>query len=244
MTEEKKTHGFRPVPGMSIRMLADYMAGSEQAKRTLLTKCKFPPKAPVIQHKDAQESISGRLSRVGAVDADIAERIEILRSGLQGSDFEIEVAENNADYLERFMEQPFAVPPHVQETMAGNKIPALVIEGFRLSCSPHLIFKRVNRRNVPKMGLGFLRYAKGKALSADAADWQGAISFGFLKTKLEQGLSETDPERELCLTFDVWTGATYPAPGNSVYRFNEVRAVCAGIAQRWDNIQPPAGAVY
>ncbi len=244
MTEVKKTHTFRPQPGMSVRMLADYMSSSEQAKRSFLTKCKYQPKAPVIQHKDAQESISNRVSRVGATDTDIVARIETLRSGLQGSQFECEVAENNADYLERFLEQPFAVPSTAQEVMAATKLLPLEFEGFSLTCSPHLILKRVNRRNVPKMGLGFLRYSKGRALPAENACWQGAISFGYLKAKLEQGLAEVDPEKELCVTFDVWTGVAHAAPGNAIYRFNEVRAACAGIAQRWANIEPPAGAIF
>jgi len=244
MTDEKKTHGFRAKPGMSIRMLADYMSASEQAKRTLLTKCKYPPIAPVIQHKDAQESIADRLSRVGATDDDIVSRSETLRSGLQGTPFEIEVAENNADYLDRYLEVPFAIPPRVQTVERGDKMPPLQIEGFNLTCTPHLLFKRVNRRNTPKIGLGFFRYARGKALPIETACWQSAIGFGYLKTKLEQGLGEIDPERDLCIVFDVWTGKSHSAPGNAVYRFNEVRAICAGIAQRWGNIPPPQGAVY
>lgn len=244
MTEEKKTHTLRSSPGMSVRMLADYMACSEQARRSFLTKCKYQPKAPVIQHKDAQESISDRLSRVGATDADVEARIETLRSGLQGSQFDCEVAENNADYLSRFLERPIEVPRIAQEVFAAGKMAPLMIEGLSLICSPHLVLKRVNRRNVSKIGLAFLRYAKGRALSQEVADWQGAISFGYLKTKVEQGLGEIDPEKELCITFDVWTGTAHQAPGNSVYRFNEVKAACAGIAQRWDNIAPPSGAVF
>lgn len=244
MTEEKKTHSLRLQPGMSVRMLADYMTCSEQAKRTFLTKCKYQPKAPVIQHKDAQESISDRLSRVGATDADISARIDTLRSGLQGSPFECEVAENNADYLERYLEQPFSLPSSAQEVIAGSKLPSLEVEGFTITCSPHFVFKRVNRRNATKMGLGFLRYSKGRPLLAEAAYWQSAISFGYLKLKLEQGLSETDPDKDLCVTFDVWAGESFTAPGNAIYRFNEVKAACAGIAQRWDNIQPPHGAIF
>lgn len=224
-------------------MLADYMAASEQARRTILTKCKYPPKAPVIQHKDAQESISRHLSSACSYE-DVVTRIETLRSGLQATPFDVEVAENNADYLEQYLQTAPALPAQIAETTVAGKLPPLQLEGFTLSCSPHLLFKRVNRRNVPKVGLGFLRYAKGKALAPDVADWQGAIILGYLQKKLEQGVTHTDPDRQMCLTIDVWTGAVRCAPTNAVYRFNEVMARCAGIAQQWHQIPAPAGAVY
>lgn len=230
---------------MSVHMLADYMAASEQAKRTILRNCKFPPKAPVIQHQDARESISEHMSSgIGSTES-IESRIEILRAGLAGSKFENAVAENNADYLERFLEKLPQLPKRVEEVSIAGKMPPLELDGCSLTCSPQLLLKRVNNRNVPKMGIGFLRYSKGKPLSSDVADWQTAIQFGYLKTKLEQGAGpfDVDPERELSLVVDVWTGKVYDAPGNSVYRFNEVKAVCAGIAERWDQVQPPPNAV-
>lgn len=244
MTDEQKTHILRQNPGMSLRMLADYMAASEQAKRSILTKCKFAPKAAVIQHRDAQESISDRLSRLDATDEDVENRIETLRSGLQATPFEIEVAEHNADYLEHFLENRISLPTKAQQILKGDKMPSLMIEGVSISCSPHIILRRTNRRNVPKIGLGFFRYSKGKSLPKDIADWQNAIAFGYLKTKLEQGLAETDPEKELCAVFDIWGARTHVAPNNSVYRFNEVKAACAGIGQRWAQIPPPPNAIF
>ena len=244
MTEDQKTHTLRQNPGMSIRMLADYMAASEQAKRSILTKCKFAPKAAIIQHRDAQESISDRLSRAGARDEDIEIRIETLRSGLQATPFEVEVAEHNADYLDRFLQNPASVPLKAQEIFKGDRLQALMVEGVSISCTPHIVLKRVNRRNTPKIGLGFFRYSKGRSLPKETADWQNAIAFGYLKTKLEQGLADTDPERDLCVVLDIWGGRTHAAPGNSVYRFNEVKAVCAGIGQRWGQIPPPLNAIF
>src|ERR1019366_6730326 len=34
-----------------------------------------------------------------------------------------------------------------------------------------------------------------------------------------------------------------PAPSDSVSRFREMEAACATIAERWQNIEPPAGAI-
>lgn len=243
MTEPQKTHDLRPKPGMSANRLADYMAASEQMKRTILRGCKFRPRARLIQHDDAKESIADSLSS-GEFDVEaLTARIETLRSGLAGSQFDNDVAEHNADYIERFLENPVALPAKAQEVLKAGKMPALDINGFALSFSPNLILRRTTNRNVPKMGVAFFRYAKSKALDPEVACWQGAISMGYLKAKLEQGVIEQDAERELCLAIDMWTGEPHPAPTNAVYRFKEVQAACAGIVERWAQIQPPENAV-
>ena len=243
MTDDK-THSLRKNPGMSASKLADYMAASEQAKRTLLRGCKYRPIARVIQHQAAKESIAEALSSAEFGDGPLQAKMEILRNGLHGSDFDNEVAEHNADYIERYLEMKPEMPVKVQEVVRAGKMQPLDIDGFSLSFSPDLILKRVNLRNTPKMGVGFLRYGKNKPISDEVGCWQGAIAFGYLDTKLKQGASETDPEKELCVTLDCWSGKSHPAPGNAIYRFNEVRAACAGIVERWEQIAPPDNAIF
>jgi hypothetical protein len=244
MPEAQKTHDLRVKPGMSANRLADYMAASEQARRSILRGCKYRPRARVVQHQDAKESIAEWLSTGNADPAPLELRSAILRNGLQGSDFDNEVAEHNADYIDRFLEVMPALPPKAHSVLIAGKMAPLDIDGFSLSFTPDLVLKRINQRNVPKMGVAFFRYAKGKMLDPEVACWQGAISVGYLTTKLKQGLGEIDPERELCVAIDMSSGQCHVAPTNAVYRFNEVRAVCAGIVERWDQIPPPENAVY
>lgn len=241
---DDKTHSLRAKPGMSASKLADYMAASEQARRSILRGCKYRPIARVVQHQAAKESIASFLSSGDSHDGALELRAEILRNGLHGSDFDNEVAEHNADYIERFLETAPELPSTAKEIAQAGKMPPLNLDGFSLSFAPDLILKRINQRNVPKMGVGFLRYGKNKTLSDEVGCWQGAISFGYLDTKLKQGASEIDPEKELCVTLDVWSGKCHPAPGNAIYRFNEVRAACAGIVERWAQIPAPEGAVF
>lgn len=241
---EDKTHSLREKPGMSASKLADYMAASEQARRSILKGCKYRPIARVVQHQVAKESIADSLSSAEFDAGALEVRVEILRNGLHGSDFDNEVAEHNADYIERFLEMKPELPKRVKEVIKAGKMPPLDLDGFALSFAPDLILKRTNQRNVPKVGVAFLRYGKNKPISDEVGCWQGAISFGYLDTKLKQGASETDPEKELCVTLDVWSGKCHPAPGNAIYRFNEVRAACVGIVERWGQIPPPDGAVF
>lgn len=244
MTDILKTHDLRSTPGMSANRLADYMAASEQARRSILRGCKYRPRARLIQHLDARESISEWLSSGDISDQSLRDRSETLRAGLSGSDFENEVAEHNADYIDKFLETRPPLPVVAQTVTPASKMPALSIDGFSLSFSPNLLLKRINRRNIPKVGVGFFRYAKGKPLDQEVACWQGAISVGYLTAKLQQGLSDTDPEGALCVAVDMWTGAVHSAPTNAGYRFKEVKAACAGIVERWNQIQPPENAIF
>lgn len=238
-----KTHSLRENAGMSASRLADYMAASEQARRSILRACKYRPIARVVQHQAAKESIADSLSS-GEFDGDaLKAKMEILRNGLHGSDFDNEVAEHNADYIERFLETSPSLPSQAKEVIVAGKMLPLDIDAFSLSFRPDMILRRTNNRNVAKMGAVFLRYGKNKPISDEVGCWQSSITFGYLETKLKQGLHDTDPEKQLCVTLDVWSGKCHPAPGNATYRFNEVRAACAGIVERWGQIQPPENAV-
>jgi hypothetical protein len=86
-----------------------------------------------------------------------------------------------------------------------------------------------------------LRYAKGSALPEATGLWQAAAIFGFLSNSQLEPAAE--PEKPLCITLDAYKGRPYPAPGNSVYRFNEMKAALATIAEQWPAILPPKGAV-
>lgn len=241
---DDKTHSLRENPGMSAAKLADYMAASEQARRSILRGCKYRPIARVVQHQAAKESIATALSSGDLADGALEDRVEILRNGLHGSDFDNDVAEHNADYIERFLQMKPQLPSRAKDVSVAGKMVPLDLDGFALSFRPDIILRRTNNRNVAKMGVGFLRYGKNKAISDEVGCWQSSISFGYLDTKLKQGAGDTDPEKELCVTLDVWSGKCHPAPGNAIYRFNEVRAACAGIVERWEQIAAPDGAVF
>ena len=86
-----------------------------------------------------------------------------------------------------------------------------------------------------------LRYSKGKPLPSDIGEYQSAAIFGCLCSLGNDDGAEV--EKALCVTLDAYTGASYCAPGKAVYYFNEMRAVCEGIAERWPAIKPPHNSV-
>ncbi len=95
----------------------------------------------------------------------------------------------------------------------------------------HIFLRRTTTTNKQRIGAMALRYAKGTALATDVAEWQAAGIFGFLRMAYIEEIE--DAELKLCLVLDAYSGKAYSAPNNAVYRFNEMKAACADIAERW-----------
>ena len=62
---DRPTHAVAKTPKVSGRYLADYMAGRERARRSILRGCKYRPLAKVLQHDAARNAVSGFLTRGG-----------------------------------------------------------------------------------------------------------------------------------------------------------------------------------
>jgi hypothetical protein len=239
---DQKTHTEVKKPQISMSRLADYMAASEQAKRTIVQSCKYRATVRVVQHNEAKATIASYIRKGETDTSSLIEKADYIRSKLADDDFEAEVNDHNASYVERFAKIAETVSlPKKAEIQAGEKFPALPLGGVAVTFVPQLLLQRVSKTNVAKRGAVMLRYAKGKALSPVLGEWQSAGIFGYLRTLDVADMKEA--EKELCLTLDAYTGAIYPAPSKSVYFFNEMKAACASIAERWPAIQPPKNAV-
>lgn len=241
-TEQKPTHVQVKSPRLSMSRLADYMGASRQAQRSIIQSCKYQPIARVVQHKEARIVITNYLRDGHDNHLLLVTKANELRHKLADDDFELEVNGHNADYVERFS----AVVDNVQLPVANLQPPhefdPIDMNGVSLSFRPQILLSRLTQRtNKLKIGALMLRYAKGKSLVAKVANWQAAGIFGFLRT-IKQG-EAAEAEHELCLVLDAYTGEIYPAPGNSVYLFKEMKAACADIAERWPAIKPPKKAV-
>lgn len=242
--EQKKTHTEVKEPQISVQGLADYMgAKSERAKRSVVQSCRYRANVRVIQHNDAKAACSNHI-RKGGLIAGLQEKADAIRHKLADSDFDTSVNEHNADYIERFIavHDVVKLPSAIGEIEKGMDFQRIKINGVRISMRANLLFQRTTKTNKVKAGALMLRYAKGKPLPAMVGANQSAAIFGFLRTTDELAAG-VEPERALCLTLDVFTGSIYPAPSGSVDIWNDMKAACATIAERWPNIPPPPGAI-
>lgn len=243
MSTEKKTHREVKKPQMSARYLADYMAASETARRTIVQKCKYQSTARLIQHDEAKLVVSKYIQSGGAGGvASLLEAALALRERMASDEFDRDLFDSNADYIDRFAQSCAEVDwPKADRLPPGRPI---VLDLHGVSVKPQLQFRlrRLARGNKLKTGGGMLRYAKGKPLSEDVAGWQSAFLLGCLQMT-DQGQDGAEPAHGLCVTIDAYSGVSYPAPTDAVRKFQNMKAACASIAERWPNIQPPPKAV-
>ena len=236
-----KTHREVRNPQISARFLADYMAASETAKRTVVRGCKYQPIARVVQHDEAKLAVA-RFIRSGHSDiAVLGHEAQTLRDRMADSEFDRDVLDHNADYIDRFASVASSLVLPSADLLVPGKAHAIELNGVRIPVEIHFRLRRVTQTNRVRVGAAMLRYAKGKALAPAVGEWQSAFLLGYLN--LTEPDDSVEPERKLCLTIDAYSGVSHSAPSDSVRRFQNMKAACATIAERWPAIAPPLGAV-
>jgi hypothetical protein len=238
----KKTHTLVKTPSLNVRYLADYMAASEQKRRSILKGCKYRSTARMIQHIEAKLHVSEYIRSGGADPAELLEKSKSIRAKLAADQFDEDTNKHNADYLKRYAEVAPGIAMPKCEVLKGGKFIDVPIGGISVRFDPALRLTRTTKTNKLKCGALMLRYQKGKALPDATAGYQSAAILGLLK--LIEGDDGQEPEGALCATLDAYSGALHLAPTNAIYLFKEMTAACESIAERWDAISPPKGAIF
>lgn len=237
-----KTHVVVKAPEIDTRHLADYMAGSDRKKRAILIGCKYRPIAKLLQHKEARIVVASALRNGEKDPKKLKEKADGVRAKLATDDFDALVNEANADFIERFSKIVAEIELPAAEVLPGKVFPAVPVNGVKVRFSPNLLFRRVTpKTNKVKIGGLMLRYAKGKALGAATGEYQSALMLGLLGDAKDEPAAE--PEKALCVTFDIVGAILYPAPGKAVSMYANAKAACLTIAEQWPNLPPPPGAV-
>lgn len=241
MNKAEKTHIAVPEAEISVRYLADYMAASERRRRSIIEGCKYRPLARLLQHKEAQITISSALQSGTPDPKALEKKADFIRNKLATGDFDALTNEANADYVERFSEVVASIKLPTAEILPGKAFPVVKIQGVKVRFSPHLILRRVDKSNKQRTGAFMLRYAKGKDLDPEVGGYQSAAAFGLLKDHFGEEGAEVD--KCICVTLDAFSGTLYSAPGGAVSMFANMKAACQTIAERWPNIPPPKNSV-
>jgi hypothetical protein len=238
----QKTHRIVNEPKISARYLADFMAASERGRRTIVRGCKYQPIARVVQHDEAKATVSKFIRDGDSNTATLTDKAQGLRNRMADSDFDRDLLDHNADYIDRFAEVfPDLALPNVEIHPPG-KAPPLALNGVKVTTEMQFRLRRLTKTNKIRVGGAAFRYAKGKPLSTEVANWQSAFMLGYLhQTGTEEGAVA---EGQLCLTIDAFGGVCHRAPTDALSRFNNMEAACATISEWWPNIAPPDGAVF
>ncbi|CAK7257696.1 MULTISPECIES: hypothetical protein [unclassified Shinella] len=238
---EKKTHSVVKDPTIPVQYLADYMSASTQARRTIVQKSKYKSLARTFQHQIARRTISDHLLEGNPLPGDLSSKADDVRHMLADEDFQEQLYGYNADFIEAFSAVSTMFDLSGFDLMAPQNIGSPEYNGTKVKFTPSLLTYRKTKVNTQKVGAIMYRYAKGSPLSVDVGQWQSAFMFGYLAEA--PFIEESKPEQKLCMVLCAVAGATITAPTNSIYRFNEMKAACSDIAEKWANVPPPNGAV-
>ena len=218
------------------------MVASERARRTIIRDCKYRKIARAIQHDRAKTYITNAL-RAGTLGSEgLRAEGQRLLEMMADTDFERDTLDNNGDFLvafgDTFSMETFPKPAEIMD--APTTFNANI---YGVDVNPDIRFgvQRTTRTNRLRTGFGTIRYAKNKPLDDEVGAFQSAVLFGCRKMIDVQ--DEAAPEEKLCLTLDCASGRFIPAPTDATRRFQNMEAACATIAEWWDRIEPPDGAV-
>lgn len=225
-------------PAVSARHLADYMAGSERARRSIIAGCKYRPIARIIQHNEAKAVVSN-WERASRPEGHLKKRADALTERFAHDDFDRDLLDHNAEFIRRYEKVSDNIVLPAAESLTPPKFEALVLNGVKVSFAPNFFFRRTTKTNAVRVGAGMLRYEKFKPVSLEAALYQAAFATGYLNLYGHDIGASADPK--LCITIDAWAGRVISAPGNAITRFKNMEAACKTIAEWWPNIEPPGG---
>jgi hypothetical protein len=238
MVDSKKFKEVK-VPTVSARHLADYMAASERARRSIIAGCKYRPIARIIQHNEAK-AVVANWERASRPEGHLIKRADALSAKFAHDQFDRDLLDHNADYIRRYDKVSGNVILPNAESLTPPKFDPLVLNGVRVSFSPNFFFRRTTKTNAVRLGAGTLRYEKFKKVNPEAARYQSAFAVGYLNQHGDHFGADADPK--LCIIVDAWAGEVIAAPGDAVTRFKNMEAACKTIAEWWPNIEAPSPA--
>lgn len=240
---ESPTHRLVKTPKVNSRYLSDYMVASERTKRTIIRDCKYRKIARAIQHDRAKAFITNAL-RTKDLSAEIlkAEGRRLLDM-MSDTEFDRDTLDVNGDFLIAFGET-FSMDTFPKTADFADAPTKFKVNINGVDVDPDIRFgvQRITKTNRTRTGLGTIRYAKGKPLNEDVGAYQSSVLFGCRKMIDVQ--DQAAPAEKLCLTLDCASGRFIPAPSDATRRFQNMEAACKTIAEWWDSIDPPDGAIF
>ena len=238
---EKKTHRVAPSSEIPVQYLADYMDASNQARRGIVQKCKYKSLARTFQHQIARQTISDHILDGNPLPGDLLEKAVEVRHRIPDTEFDATLFGYNADFIEAFAASAAKFNFSDFEIVAPENIGNPTYNGTLVRFTPSLLTYRLTQANTQKVGAVMYRYAKGSPLSPAVGEFQAAFMFGYFSQN--PFIEEAKPEHKLCRIVCAVSGKTYIAPAKAIYKFNEMKAVCYDIAEKWEKVPPPPSAI-
>ena len=236
-----KTHKVVKNPTVPVQYLADYMAASNQSRRSIVQRCRYKSLARTFQHQLARKTITDHLLDGNPLPGDLGEKAREIGERLADSDFDATLHQHNSDFVQAFADHSEAFDFSNFQLAAPAQLEQPVFNGTQVRFAPSLLTHRTTKANTQKIGGIMYRYAKGKPVSDAVAGWQCSFMYGYFAD--HPFIEEAKPEAQLCVVLCAVSGTSHTTPKKPIYNYNEMKAVCGDISERWENVPPPPGAV-
>lgn len=222
--------------------LAEYMAASDQARRTIIRGCKYVSLARYFQHTIAKKTLSDHLEEGNPLPGDLIEKSEQIRNMLADTDFDHRIFEHNADFVKSFSDVSDNFDLSGITLATSSEKFDRAFNGTKIKFRPDILTSRTTKANTQKIGGLMFRYSKTGPVADDVAAFQAAFMFGYFGEY--PFIDEAKTEGALSLILCANSGKTHAVPPKPIYKYNEMKAVCSDIAEKWDNVEPPSGATF
>ena len=131
--------------------------------------------------------------------------------------------------------------PKLQCSGIPGSVPPLVIGGLRVKVTPDVTLQQAQPGAAnPRVGALITMIAKGEKSSTTRKDQTRTVATLLWLFAQKHLSAKGEPDRKLCMAFDVFDGLLIPAPANYLQRINNIEAACDEIVAGWHNATPPA----
>lgn len=226
---------------MSANQLAEYLLAAPARRQTILRNAKYAPAVLVIRYqaaKDAMKSFLADEVRNKRILSDaIVDLAEVEKTAQ--TDFRKNDAQLCAEAVKVFQNISDNKILNVLSFREATNLPPLSIGGVNVSVRLDLASYKPHKDGER---VGGLIFQTSKAVSA--ANWRAEHSRNvstLIWLLVEKHLASLGtPDRQMCLTVDVFGKTVTPAPTSFKRKLNDFEAACGEISALWDRVPPPA----
>lgn len=147
---EKKTHRAVVKPEIPVQYLADYMAASDQARRSIVQKSKYKSLARLFQHQIARKTISDHILDGNPLPGDLHDKAEDVRNLLADTEFDGLLHGYNADFVDAFASVSVQFDFSGFEIVAPGQAENPTYNGTLVRFAPSLLTYRIERAQVTR----------------------------------------------------------------------------------------------
>ena len=230
-------------PQVSANQLSQYLLAGPSARKRIVQAARWQSTAVVARYRLAREAIVSCLCDDTRCHSTVAKhRAEMTNKlGKSSSSWTNDDLESSILALDRYAAAAGqTILSKLTCTPLIGSVPPLEISGLRVKVTPSVLLKQSAGAGSPdRTGAMIAIIAKGEK-SGNARKEQARTASILVWQFAQKHLAKSgEPERALCLAYDVFEGTVTPPSANYASRLQNIRDACEEILDKWYKATPP-----